>query len=133
MTTSTNTATGAWKLDPTHSIAEFAVKHMMVSTVKGRFHNVAARIELNKDEPERSSVVAEVDVASVDTGLEMRDSHLRSDDFFSAERFPKITFRSNKVEPAAEDRWFVTGELTIRDVTREVVLDVEYGGHVADP
>ena len=133
MTTSTKTATGIWIPDPAHSSVEFSAKHMMVSTVKGRFHDVAAQIEIDEAEPARSSVVAEIDVASVDTGVAMRDADLRSDNFFNAERFPKISFRSTQVEPAAVGRWFVTGDLTIRDVTKAVVLDVEYGGRIVDP
>ena len=128
----TQTAVGTWTIDGAHSIAEFAVKHMMVSTVKGRFRTLRGTIELDEQEPERSSVEAEIETASIDTGVEQRDAHLRSDDFFSAERFPLITFRSTRVERVEDDRWRVTGDLTIRGVTREVVLDTEFEGDGID-
>ncbi|MPZ50492.1 MAG: polyisoprenoid-binding protein [Dehalococcoidia bacterium] len=130
--TSTATGISVWNLDPVNSEVEFSVKHMMVSTVKGRFLDVAARIEIDEAEPANSKVEAEIATASVDTGFDQRDNHLRSDDFFNAERFPKLTFRSTKIEPAAEDRWFVTGDLTIRDVSRPVVLDLTYEGRIVD-
>ncbi len=128
----TQTAVSTWAIDGTHSIAEFAVKHMMVSTVKGRFRTLRGTIELDEQEPERSSVEAEIETASIDTGVEQRDAHLRSDDFFSAERFPLIAFRSTCVERVDDDRWRVIGDLTIRDITKEVVLDTELEGEGID-
>jgi polyisoprenoid-binding protein YceI len=123
--------TSTWNIDPTHSTAEFAVKHMMVSTVKGRFKGVSGSVSLNEAEPARSTVEAAIDVASVDTGAEQRDAHLRSDDFFNAARFPQITFRSTRIAGKADD-WKLEGDLTIRDVTRPVVLDVEFEGRAPD-
>jgi polyisoprenoid-binding protein YceI len=90
-------------------------------------------ITLDEERPERSSVTASIDVASIDTAEPDRDAHLRSDDFFNAERFPKMTFRSTRVELLGEDRARVFGDLTIRDVTKEVALDVEFEGRTKDP
>jgi polyisoprenoid-binding protein YceI len=105
----------------------------MVSTVKGRFHGVEGSLRVDEANPEASSVEATIDVASVDTGVEQRDAHLRSDDFFNAERFPKISFRSTRIEAAGNaPTWKLTGDLTIRDVTRSVVLDVELDGRGTD-
>ncbi|HXF50418.1 MAG TPA: YceI family protein [Dehalococcoidia bacterium] len=131
--TTAQTAVSTWTIDPAHSIAEFAVRHMMVSTVKGRFRSMEGVITLDEERPERSSVVASIDVASIDTAEPDRDAHLRSDDFFNAERFPKMTFRSTRVERVDDERWKVYGDLTIRDVTKEVVLDTEFEGRTKDP
>lgn len=128
----TQTATSTWQIDGVHSIAEFAVKHMMVATVKGRFRTLGGTIQIDEAQPERSSVTAEIETASVDTGQEQRDTHLRSDDFFNAERFPAITFRSTRVQRKSDDEWKVEGDLTIRDVTRPVTLDVEFDGQIVD-
>jgi polyisoprenoid-binding protein YceI len=125
--------TSIWSIDNAHSDAEFAVKHMMVSTVKGRFHGVEGTLRIDESRPEASAVDATIDVASVDTGMEQRDAHLRSDDFFNAERFPRIAFRSTRIERADNaPNWRMTGDLTIRDVTRSVVLDVVYDGRGTD-
>jgi len=131
--TTTRTAASTWTVDPTHSGAEFAVKHLMVSTFRGHFRSLEGTVQLDEDNPANSSVTASVDVASVDTQTPDRDVHLRSDDFFNAERYPKMTFRSTRVEQVDETNWKVTGELTIRDVTKEVVLDTEYEGRIVDP
>jgi polyisoprenoid-binding protein YceI len=130
--TTQQTAVSTWNIDSAHSMAEFAVKHMMVATVKGRFRSIEGAITLDESNPANSSVTATVDVATVDTGVEQRDAHLRSDDFFNAEKFPRISFRSTRVEQVDDDNWKVTGALTIRDVTKEVVLDTEYEGQVLD-
>jgi polyisoprenoid-binding protein YceI len=129
----TATGIGTWAIDPAHSSLEFAVKHMMVSTVKGRFHGVEGTLRIDEAHPGASVIEAAVDVASVDTGVDQRDAHLRSDDFFNAERFPRISFRSTKIERAEHaPTWKLTGDLTIRDVTRSVVLDVEEDGRGLD-
>ena len=125
-------ATGTWAIDPAHATVEFAVKHLMVSTVKGRFRGVTGAVQVHESDFTLSSVTAAADVASIDTGVEQRDEHLRSDDFFNAEKFPQITFRSTKIEPNGDD-WRLTGDLTIRDVTRPVTFDVEFEGRVIDP
>ena len=133
MTAATQTATGTWTIDPAHSIAEFAVKHMVVTTVKGRFRELEGTLQIDEARPENSSVSASVDVASIDTSVADRDAHLRSDDFFNAEKYPKITFRSTRVERVDDTHFKVVGGLTIRDVIREVVLDGEYEGQIDDP
>lgn len=122
-----------WQIDPAHSLVEFAVKHMMFTTVKGRFRDLEGTIEIDEAQPENSSVEAKIAVASVDTNVEDRDKHLRSDDFFNAEQFPYLTFRSTRIERLGEERFKLIGELTIRDVTKEVDLDGEYEGQIADP
>jgi len=132
MTTDTAARTSTWNLDASHSTAEFAVKHMMVSTVKGRFGAIAGTANIDEGDPARSFVTASVDVASIETGQAQRDEHLRSNDFFNAERFPKLLFSSTKIEHVDGDRWTMTGDLTIRDVTRSVVFDVEFEGRGPD-
>lgn len=133
MTTQAETRTSTWTIDKTHSIVEFAVKHLVITTVKGQFRDFEGTIHVDEANPENSSVAASIDVASIDTNVADRDAHLRSDDFFNAEQFPKITFKSTRVERVSDERAKVHGELTIRDVTRPVVLDTDYDGQVDDP
>jgi polyisoprenoid-binding protein YceI len=133
MTTQTQTRTSSWTIDKTHSTVEFAVKHLVVTTVKGHFREFEGALQIDEANPGSSSVIASIDVASIDTNLADRDAHLRSDDFFNAERFPRITFESSRVEPVDEARAKLHGNLTIRDVTKPVVLDMEYEGQVDDP
>lgn len=133
--TATHAAT-TWQLDPTHSSVEFAVKHMMMTTVRGRFRELEAALHGEEDAPQRATLAVEMQVASVDTGVADRDTHLRSPDFFDAEHYPTITFRSTRVKGAfAEegDTFQVIGDLTIRDTTMEVTLDCEYEGRGTDP
>lgn len=132
MTTETRQAVTTWGIDPAHSSAEFTVKHMMVTTVRGSMKIADGAIRVDESDPGRSFVEARVDVASVDTGVADRDAHLRSDDFFNAERFPYFTFRSTGVTPATDAGWRLAGDLTVRDVTRPVVLDVEFEGRGID-
>ncbi len=135
MTTITPAAepqTTTWNIDPAHTEVGFEVKHLMISKVRGRFGAVTGTIELDAADPARSSVTAEIDVTSIDTGQEQRDVHLRSADFFDVERFPAITFRSSRVERTANG-FRVAGDLTIRDVTRQVVLDAVDEGRGTDP
>jgi polyisoprenoid-binding protein YceI len=119
----------SWTLDPAHSQIEFAVKHMMVTTVRGQFRKFSVDVDFDEENPERSSVAAHIEASSIDTGMEARDAHLRSGDFFDAEAFPELTFRSTKIE-AGGDGYRITGDLTIRGVTRPVTLDAEIGGVV---
>jgi polyisoprenoid-binding protein YceI len=133
MTTQTQTSISTWTVDPAHSIVEFSVKHLVVTTVKGRFRDFEGTIQIDGPRPENSAVSASIDVASVDTDTPDRDAHLRSDDFFNAERYPKITFRSTGVERVDGTHYKVHGDLTIRDVTKQVVLDAEFEGEVNDP
>ena len=135
-TTAAETGTTTWQLDPTHSSVEFAVKHMMMTTVRGRFKDLTATLRGDRDHPEDAGVEATIKAASIDTGVADRDTHLRGADFFDAERFPDIMFRSTKLEnPPKEDgdKFRVMGELVIRDTTMEVVLDCEYMGRGTDP
>ena len=122
-----------WNIDPTHSDVHFSVRHLVVSKVRGRFAKFNGTLRLDDDDLARSAVEATIDAASVDTGTAERDAHLRSADFFDVEKYPELRFRSTRVEKVGDDRYRVAGELTIRDVTRPVSLDVEYGGRAKDP
>ena len=110
----TEVAARTWNIDASHSVAEFAVKHMMVATTKGRFADFEGVLEVDEGRPLLSSVRASIDVASIDTKEPKRDEHLRSDDFFSAEKFPKMTFVSKRVERVDDENYRVIGDLTIR-------------------
>lgn len=118
-------ATTTWKLDPQHSAAQFSVRHMAISTVRGGFSNVNGIVRLDDQDITRSTVDVTIDVATVDTREPARDKDLRSDKFFDVEHFPKMTFKSKKVEQLAPGKLKVTGDLTIRGATKEVVLDVD--------
>jgi polyisoprenoid-binding protein YceI len=133
MTTEVQPRIRTWDIDSSHSIAEFAVKQFVVTTVKGRFRDLEETLHIDEAQAENSSVETKIVVASVDTNLERRDNHLRSDDYFNAELFPYITFRSRRIERQDEERFKLIGKLTIRDVTKEVELDAEYEGQVDDP
>lgn len=125
-----------WKLDPTHASVEFAVKHMMMTTVRGRFKDVNGTVTIDESNPENSRVEVEIDVASIDTGVADRDAHLRSADFFDAENHPKITFRSDNVTGCTDEEgceFQLTGELTIRGTRMEVTLDCVFEGKGKDP
>jgi polyisoprenoid-binding protein YceI len=134
--TAEKTGTPTWLLDPAHSSVEFAVRHMMMTTVRGRFKDLNATLTGDRDNPEKAGVEAAIDVASIDTGVADRDTHLRSPDFFDVESFPQITFRSTKIEnpPKKEgDRFRVIGDLTITGNQMETVLECEYHGRGTDP
>jgi polyisoprenoid-binding protein YceI len=122
-----------WQIDPMHSLVEFAVKHMMIATVKGRFAALNGTIKLDEADLTRSSVEVTIDATSIDTREPQRDGHLRSADFLDAEQFPSITFKSSRVERLDGDRYQVTGNLTIRGVTQEVTLDATLEGRARDP
>lgn len=128
--------TTTWSIDPAHTLVEFAAKHMMITSVKGRFGEVAGTVVIDEAHPDRSSVTAEIQVASIDTRVEQRDAHLRSADFLDVDNHPTLTFRSTRVEGAAAspgDTFRVVGDLAIRGTTREVVLDATYEGRGRDP
>ena len=134
MTTQTlEKGTAIWKIDPTHSHVEFGVRHLMIATVKGRFADVEGSVSIDGDEVSTAQIDVRIGAASIDTRVEQRDAHLRSADFFDVQKHPSLRFKSTDVERAGDDRLRVTGDLTIRDVTREVVLDVEERGTVTDP
>jgi polyisoprenoid-binding protein YceI len=122
-----------WQLDPAHTLVEFSGKHMMFTTVKGHFTSVRGTIALDEADPSRSSVEVEIDTPSLYSGVEYRDTHLKSSDFLDIERHPTITFKSTRVERQALDHAKVIGDLTIRGITHEVVLDTELAGRGKDP
>lgn len=124
-----------WALDPAHTQIEFAVKHMMFTTVRGRFSSFEGEVRLDEARPDDSSVEVTIEVESIDTGVAQRDAHLRSGDFFDVATFPQMRFRSTRVDGSLADDspLTVTGELTIRDVTREIVLEGTYDGTGTDP
>ncbi len=122
-----------WELDPAHTLVEFAVKHMMFTTVKGRFTGVTGRITFEEADPTRSSVEAEIEATSIDTRVADRDTHLRSADFLEVEKYPKITFRSERIEQKGENEYDITGPLTIHGETRPVTLKTELTGKGKDP
>ena len=131
----TSTAT-VWAIDPAHTLVEFSAKHMMITTVKGRFTDVTGEIRMDETNPDLSSVNAELGVASINTGVEQRDGHLRSADFLDADNFGKITFTSSKVDGAIDrvgDEFKLTGDLTIRGTTKPVTLTVTFDGRGKDP
>lgn len=116
-----------WEIDTSHSAVTFSAKHMMVTTVRGTMAIADATLDFDEQHPERSSVTARIDTASIDTRNAQRDAHLRSADFLDVEQYPTIEFRSRSVERAGSD-WKLHGDLTIRGETRPVVLDVEFHG-----
>ena len=122
-----------WTVDAAHSVAEFAVRHMMISTVKGHFANVTGTLIGNERDAEHASIELTIPVVGIDTREPKRDAHLRSADFFDVDRFPNIHFRSTRITRLGSDKFSVNGDLTIRDVTRPVVLSVESGGTGHDP
>ncbi len=122
-----------WNIDSSHSGVHFTVRHMVVSRVRGRFASYSGAITLDESDLAGSSVDVTIDATSIDTGVADRDKHLRSADFFDVERFPALRFKSSRVETLDGERLRVHGELTIRDVTRQIVLDAELGGRAKDP
>jgi len=122
-----------WQIDPVHSSVSFTVRHMLVSKVRGTFGRVSGRLDFDEAAPERGAIVACIEAASVDTHEPARDAHLRSGDFLDAETHPHITFRSTAVHPGPDGRLQVSGQLTLRGVTRPVLLEVEFGGRMRDP
>ncbi|KFE62965.1 YceI family protein [Hyalangium minutum] len=114
-----------WEIDPGHSSANFTVKHMMVTNVKGEFSKVTGTVTFDEKDPSKSSVNASIDASTIDTRNEPRDNHLKSPDFFDVAKFPAITFKSKKVEKAGEGKYKVTGDLTMHGITKETVLDVD--------
>lgn len=125
-----------WQIDPSRTAVDFSVKQMMLTTVRGRFHEVEGAVHVDEDDPGNSYVEVDIDAASFDTGVRERDRHLLGEDFLDVENHPQITFRSRRVEGAAfeEGKEFeVVGDLTIRDTTMEVVLRSRFEGLGRDP
>ncbi len=136
MTTSGQTDASTKKVlhfDPNHTIVEFVAKHMLITTVRGRFKSVRGTLVYDEANPANSSVEVEIDTASLDSGVEYRDNHLKSPDFFHAEKNPTITFKSTRIEPKDNEHAKVHGDLTINGVTHELVLDTELTGRGKNP
>ncbi|MDP2726663.1 MAG: YceI family protein [Dehalococcoidia bacterium] len=123
----------AWQIDPAHSQIQFSVRHMMISNVRGRFENFTGTVEFDEADPLRSTVEVKIEAASVNTKEAQRDAHLKSPDFLDAENFPYLYFKSKRVEKIDDSHGRLIGDLTIRDQTREVALDVEYAGQAKSP
>ncbi len=122
-----------WKIDPTHSEVQFKVKHLVISTVTGSFGSFDGQIETDGEDFENANATFTADIDSISTNNEDRDQHLKSDDFFNAEEYPQLTFESKNFEKTGDGKYKVTGDLTIRDITKEIELDVVHGGTVGDP
>src|SRR5947209_1113620 len=125
LTASGVAATAPWRIDPQHTAAQFSVRHLAISTVRGQFSNVKGTVQWDDEDITKSTVDISIDVNSVDTREPKRDAHLKSADFFDAAKYPEMTFKSKKIEKAADGKLKVTGDLTIRGTTREVILDVD--------
>ena len=125
MSTAVTPAVTTWKIDPVHSVAEFKLKHMMISNLKGQFTNLSGTLTLDEADITNSTVQASIEIASINTRDEQRDGHLKSEEFFHAEQFPTMTLESTRVYRNAEGDLVAAGELTIKDVTRNVEFVVE--------
>ena len=123
----------SWIIDPAHSHIHFSVRHMMISTVRGRFNEFTGTIEFDEANPLNSTVDVTINTPSIDTREKKRDDHLRSPDFFEVEKYPHIIFKSKRIEQTGDKNGHLIGDLTIRDVTKEVTLDVEYAGQAKSP
>jgi polyisoprenoid-binding protein YceI len=124
---------GTWKFDPFHTQVEFSAKHLGMMTVRGHFAEVTATGEIHPEQPERSTIEASINTASIRTHNEQRDNDLRSSNFLEAEKYPTMTFKSTGIEPAGPDRYTLTGDLTIKGNTRPVSLAVVRYGEFNDP
>ncbi|MFJ7244041.1 YceI family protein [Kitasatospora sp. NPDC098652] len=133
MTVSLPELTGDYVLDPAHSRIGFVARHAMVTKVRGSFGQFEGTAHLDGADPTRSSGQVVIKAESIDSGVEQRDQHLRTNDFLDAPNFPDITFRSTSVEVVSETDYRVTGDLTIKDTTRPVTIDFEYTGNAVDP
>ncbi len=123
----------SWKIDSAHSEINFTVRHMMISNVRGRFEKFSGTVDFVEDNPTQSTVDVQIEAASINTKETARDTHLKSADFFNAEQYPYLTFKGKKVQVLDANHGRITGDLTIKDVTKEVVLDVEYSGQAKNP
>lgn len=122
-----------WVIDPDHSVAAFVIKHMMVTNVRGQFNKLNGTIEFDPADIVKSSVEASIDVSGIYTGIQKRDNHLRSPDFFNSEKYPMITFKSTNIENIIKNRFNIIGNLTIRGISKQVILNVEYSGPEKSP
>jgi polyisoprenoid-binding protein YceI len=124
---------GTWEVDPSHSSVAFEVKHMMIATVRGHFSEFDGRLIAAEDDPANSKAYGTVKTASIDTGNADRDAHLRGPDFFDSERYPEMRFETTRIQHAGGGLYKVTGDLTIKETTREVTVDVTVEGAATDP
>ncbi|MGX1881459.1 YceI family protein [Streptomyces sp. NPDC055287] len=124
--------TGDYTIDPAHSSIGFTVRHAMVTNVRGSFADHEGTLTLNGSDPSRSAAAIDVRIESIDTGIGDRDGHLRSGDFFNAEQFPLMTFRSTSAEQLGGDDYRIVGDLTIKDVTKPLAIDLEFNGSATD-
>jgi len=131
--TTTQSLSGTYLIDPAHSRFGFVARHAMVTKVRGSFHDFTGTLRLDETDPTSGSGELNIVATSIDTGNEQRDGHLRSNDFFDMETYPELTYRSTGIEALGDDKYKVTGDLTIKDVTKSVTLDVEYTGAAVDP
>jgi polyisoprenoid-binding protein YceI len=122
-----------WIIDPDHSVASFVVRHMMVANVRGQFNRISGTIHFDPADMATSSVEVAIDASGIYTGIQKRDNHLRSPDFLNVESCPQITFKSTHIETTRENRFRVTGDLSIRGISRPVTLDAEYNGPEKSP
>jgi polyisoprenoid-binding protein YceI len=114
-----------WKIDLAHTNVEFSVRHMMISNVKGQFEKTNGKVTVDDDKPDNAKIDATIDASSINTRVAQRDGHLKSPEFLDVAKYPTMTFKSTRIERAGENKWKVTGDLTIHGVTKPVVLDVE--------
>lgn len=126
-------ANTTWQLDPAHSEVTFRIRHLMVSNVSGRFKNFASEVSTQGDDFTGADIDFTIETASIDTGVEFRDNHLRGDDFFNSEKFPTLHFKSTGLKPLGDGEYELEGNLTVRDITKPVRWQVEMGGIVKDP
>jgi polyisoprenoid-binding protein YceI len=133
METSVNKEVKMWAVDPTHSSVHFAVKHMVISKTKGSFAGYSVKAETMGSDFENAKIELEIQVNSIDTNMSDRDNHLRSADFFHAEQFPVIRFTSDKMKKINDDEFILSGNITIKDITKPIDFKVNYGGQVVDP
>lgn len=127
----TSTAT-KWVLDPMHSEVQFKIKHLVISTVTGFFRSFQGEVITESEDFQNSEIDFSIDVNSIDTNQGQRDEHLKSPEFFDAEKYPKITFKSTSLKKVSDEEYELIGDLTIKDTTRSVTLDVEFGGSATD-
>jgi len=125
--------TGTYNLDPAHTRLAFVARHAMVTKVRGHFNEFSGVLSINAEDPSKSSAEVSIDVASVTTGNEDRDNHLRTNDFFDVPNFPSWSFKSTSAEKVGEDTYRITGDLTIKDTTKPISIDFEHTGAVKDP
>ena len=130
MITATKTT---WKVDTAHSQISFKVKHLVISTVTGSFDKFEGMVEATGDDFTDATVTFSADVASINTNAPERDAHLKSPDFFDAQNHPKLTFRSTEIKKNGQDKYLLTGDITIRGITKRISLDAEFGGIMKDP